>query len=44
VGAASGSAGALPLTSAFDIHAGPDGNLYVATHGRGIWSTPLAGL
>jgi len=22
------------------LHAGPDGKLYVATHGRGIWSVP----
>jgi hypothetical protein len=34
----------LPTTAALDLHAGPDGNLYVATHGRGIWRTPLKGL
>jgi len=28
----------LPYTTAFDVHAGPDGRLYAATHGRGIWS------
>jgi hypothetical protein len=33
---------ALPLTSAFDLHVGVDGFLYAATHGRGIWKTPLA--
>ena len=44
VGAASGQAGSLPLTSAFDIHAGPDGFLYTATHGRGIWRTSVASL
>lgn len=29
---------ALPLTTVMDIHVGPDGRLYAATHGRGIWS------
>jgi len=28
----------LPYTTAMDIHAGPDGRLYAATHGRGVWS------
>lgn len=28
----------LPYTTALDVHAGPDGRLYAATHGRGIWS------
>jgi photosystem II stability/assembly factor-like uncharacterized protein len=28
----------LPYTTAVDVHAGPDGRLYAATHGRGIWS------
>ena len=28
----------LPYTAALDVHAGPDGRLYAATHGRGIWS------
>jgi len=31
----------LPLTTAFDIHVSRDGFLYAATHGRGIWKTPL---
>jgi len=32
--------GNLPYTTAMDIHLGPDGRLYAATHGRGIWSIP----
>jgi photosystem II stability/assembly factor-like uncharacterized protein len=28
----------LPYTTVLDIHTGPDGRLYAATHGRGIWS------
>jgi hypothetical protein len=28
----------LPLTVALDVELGPDGNIYAATHGRGIWS------
>lgn len=28
----------LPYTVAIDVHLGPDGKLYAATHGRGIWS------
>jgi hypothetical protein len=28
----------LPLTVAMDVELGPDGNIYAATHGRGIWS------
>lgn len=36
-----GSSSALPVTTVFDIHASADGNLYAATHGRGIWKTPL---
>ncbi len=28
----------LPYTVAIDLHLGPDGKLYAATHGRGIWS------
>jgi hypothetical protein len=35
---------ALPLTAVFDIHVGADGLLYAATHGRGVWTTPLANL
>jgi hypothetical protein len=30
----------LPVTVAMDVELGPDNNLYVATHGRGIWSIP----
>jgi len=30
----------LPVTTAMDLHLGPDGNIYVATHGRGIWRIP----
>jgi hypothetical protein len=30
----------LPLTVAMDVELGPDGNIYAATHGRGIWSIP----
>ncbi|MEN3337161.1 MAG: hypothetical protein V7647_837, partial [Acidobacteriota bacterium] len=30
----------LPLTTVMDLHLGPDGLLYAATHGRGIWSVP----
>jgi hypothetical protein len=28
----------LPTTTVMDIESGPDGNIYAATHGRGIWS------
>jgi hypothetical protein len=35
---------ALPLTAVFDLHVAPDGYLYAATHGRGVWRTPLRGL
>jgi hypothetical protein len=41
VGANSGLAGVLPLTTVFDFSVGPDGKLYAATHGRGIWSVPV---
>ncbi|MCW2567759.1 MAG: hypothetical protein JWN54_1856 [Mycobacterium sp.] len=44
VGANAGRGGALPLTAVFDLHVGIDGNLYAATHGRGIWRTRLSGL
>ena len=44
VGANSGTAGALPITTVFDLSVGPDGFLYAATHGRGIWKTPLSTL
>ena len=30
----------FPVTVAIDVELGPDNNLYVATHGRGIWSIP----
>ena len=29
--------GNFPATVAIDVEAGPDGKLYAATHGRGIW-------
>jgi hypothetical protein len=29
----------LPFTTVMDLSVGPDGMLYAATHGRGIWST-----
>ncbi len=44
VGPTPGASGALPLTTVFDISAGPDGYLYAATHGRGIWRTSLSSL
>jgi hypothetical protein len=44
IGGVAGAAGALPLTTVFDITIGPDGFLYAATHGRGIWKTPLTTL
>ncbi|MGE5829022.1 MAG: glycosyl hydrolase [Micromonosporaceae bacterium] len=44
VGPTSGTPGSLPLTTVFDLTLGPDGNLYAATHGRGIWKTPLSTL
>ena len=28
----------LPYTTVMDLHIGPDGRVYAATHGRGIWS------
>jgi photosystem II stability/assembly factor-like uncharacterized protein len=28
----------LPFTTVMDLHVGPDGKVYAATHGRGIWS------
>ena len=33
----SGTAGSLPLTMVFDLTGAPNGNLYAATYGRGIW-------
>jgi hypothetical protein len=44
IGGVSGTSGALPLTTVFDISIGPDSNLYAATHGRGIWKVPLGSL
>lgn len=44
VGPNSGAAGGLPLTAVFDLHIAPDGGLYAATHGRGIWRIPLSRL
>jgi hypothetical protein len=44
IGGVPGTGGALPLTTVFDLSIGPDGNLYAATHGRGIWKTSLSGL
>jgi hypothetical protein len=31
----------LPTTTVMDLSVGPDGNLYAATHGRGIWRVPV---
>ena len=31
----------LPPTTVIDVEAAGDGHVYVATHGRGIWSIPL---
>ena len=49
IGGQSGTAGALPLTTVFDLTLGPADepggqNLYAATHGRGIWKTPVGAL
>lgn len=33
--------GNLPLTTVLDVEIAKDGNVYAATHGRGIWSVPL---
>jgi hypothetical protein len=44
VGGTSGTSGSLPLTTVFDLHEGADGNLYAATHGRGIWRMPISAL
>jgi len=40
-GSPSWSREALPTTVATFAVAGPDGKLYVATYGRGIWRTAL---
>jgi hypothetical protein len=34
----------LPLTVALDVELGPDGNIYAATYGRGIWRIPQPGI
>jgi hypothetical protein len=34
----------FPATVVMDVEIGPDGNIYAATHGRGIWSIPASGL
>ena len=44
VGGVSGTAGALPLSTVFDLNVAPDGSLYAATHGRGIWKVALTSL
>lgn len=36
--------GNFPTTVAIDVELGPDGNVYAATHGRGLWRIPAAGL
>ncbi|MGI5455842.1 glycosyl hydrolase [Streptomyces sp. CA-249302] len=36
--------GNLPTTAALQLRTGPDGRLYVATHGRGIWATDVRSL
>ena len=35
------SAPTCPLTTVMDVELAGDGNVYAATHGRGIWSIPL---
>ena len=34
----------FPATVVMDVELGPDGNLYAATHGRGIWMISATGL
>ena len=36
--------GNFPATVVMDVEPGPDGNLYAATHGRGIWRIDVSGL
>jgi hypothetical protein len=36
--------GNLPVTTAMDLTLGPDANIYVATHGRGIWRISASAL
>lgn len=33
----------LPLNATLDLRIGPDGKIYAATHGRGIWSIAVPG-
>jgi sugar lactone lactonase YvrE len=33
----------LPTTTVMDLTVGPDGNIYAATHGRGIWRIAVPG-
>ena len=44
VGPQTDTAGALPLTTVMDVEVAPDGYLYAATHGRGIWRIALSAL
>jgi hypothetical protein len=39
-----GSSTAIPVTTVMDVELGPDGYLYAATHGRGIWRIDAGGL
>jgi hypothetical protein len=39
-----GSSTAIPVTTVMDVELGPDGYLYAATHGRGIWRIDASGL
>jgi glucose/arabinose dehydrogenase len=34
----------FPATVVMDVEVGPDGYIYAATHGRGIWRITAAGL
>jgi photosystem II stability/assembly factor-like uncharacterized protein len=36
--------GNFPATVAMDVELGPDGMIYAATHGRGIWRIDASGL
>src|SRR3954447_21854999 len=36
--------GNFPTTVAIDVERGPDGNVYAATHGRGLWRISASGL
>jgi photosystem II stability/assembly factor-like uncharacterized protein len=37
-------AAGLPVTTVMDLTLGPDNNIYVGTHGRGIWRVSASGL